>query len=794
MPRNATTGVYTRVSNSFSQPVEGTIIDNDDAKLLFDDQDDEGFNQLPQALLENSVKNPTYGALGNGVADDTAAIQAFLTNAPDGIMYLPKGTYMIGAAGLTGVSNKIWVGDGMGQTIIKCSTAPTADFIYFTGKSKVGFKGITFDGNSNLTGATGHYPGFLPCILMDGRCNRIIFEECEFIGFDTAGLLTNTSYDIQIRKCIFTRAAAKRTANSSILLVGTGTVDADNLRNFIIDGCTITNANVSISGHDGSITNNNITGWGFSAGINTQALASNHSLYIGGNKCHDSNQQADQPGGYLPAGIENWARNSAIVGNECYGNYGSGIDNGGADCTIIGNDCYDNGAGGAGSGAGISMYANDATFKASGCVVEGNRCTNVSGVTQSYGYFENASLTTFNATGIVVGINNFQGNATAATSLIQTGTMATRVGTMAAQIALDTNSGFTGGLFNAVTSLSLAGSGGNLTLASSGALGGNRTVSFSPGSGNRVLTMGGDVSFAGQWATTGNNAVTIATSGTTTATLPSGTYTFASLSNTLNQFAATTSAQLAAVISDETGSGALVFGTAPTIAGGVVNALTSFSLAGSGGNLIFASAGALGGNQTFSFNPNAGNRAFSMAGDLTLGANLSTAGGAITLNASATTTATLPPGTSTLPAVVAASGTQVSHTGDTSEFTLATITLPANSMGANGTCRITCTVSYTGTAGTHQTKIKFGGTIYYDSTAIAGAGFVTGRIQVDVINKNATNSQAGSQGGGFSANSLALVTSAVDTTSNVSILITTQLGNSADTGVLQGYTVEVIRP
>ncbi|MBR8224073.1 hypothetical protein [Burkholderia ambifaria] len=38
-------------------------------------------------------------------------------------------------------------------------------------------------------------------------------------------------------------------------------------------------------------------------------------------------------------------------------------------------------------------------------------------------------------------------------------------------------------------------------------------------------------------------------------------------SSGLNQFAATTSAQLAGVISDETGSGALVFGTNPTISG-----------------------------------------------------------------------------------------------------------------------------------------------------------------------------------------------------------------------------------
>lgn len=42
----------------------------------------------------------------------------------------------------------------------------------------------------------------------------------------------------------------------------------------------------------------------------------------------------------------------------------------------------------------------------------------------------------------------------------------------------------------------------------------------------------------------------------------------AATSGTLAQFAATTSAQLAGVISDETGSGSLVFGTSPTITGG----------------------------------------------------------------------------------------------------------------------------------------------------------------------------------------------------------------------------------
>ena len=65
---------------------------------------------------------------------------------------------------------------------------------------------------------------------------------------------------------------------------------------------------------------------------------------------------------------------------------------------------------------------------------------------------------------------------------------------------------------------------------------------------------------------TSNNTLTLPNSGNVT--LQAGT--MAVTGSGLNQFASTTSAQLAGVISDETGSGALVFGTAPTITSPVV--------------------------------------------------------------------------------------------------------------------------------------------------------------------------------------------------------------------------------
>ena len=56
----------------------------------------------------------------------------------------------------------------------------------------------------------------------------------------------------------------------------------------------------------------------------------------------------------------------------------------------------------------------------------------------------------------------------------------------------------------------------------------------------------------------------------------------ATTTGTLAQFAATTSAQLAGVLSDETGSGSAVFGTSPTISQPTINGVTNGSAAAAG--------------------------------------------------------------------------------------------------------------------------------------------------------------------------------------------------------------------
>ena len=80
-------------------------------------------------------------------------------------------------------------------------------------------------------------------------------------------------------------------------------------------------------------------------------------------------------------------------------------------------------------------------------------------------------------------------------------------------------------------------------------------------------TVGGAVGkFTLAGSTSGTTIVNAAAvAGTTTVTLQGVTGTVALLGNKLSDFAATTSAELATVISDETGSGLLVFGTSPVL-------------------------------------------------------------------------------------------------------------------------------------------------------------------------------------------------------------------------------------
>lgn len=118
----------------------------------------------------------------------------------------------------------------------------------------------------------------------------------------------------------------------------------------------------------------------------------------------------------------------------------------------------------------------------------------------------------------------------------------------------------------------------------------------------------------------------IAVAGTNTITLPASTGTVALTANKLSDFAATTSTELLGIISDETGSGLLVFGTSPVLTtpdinAGTVDSLTSLSIRSTGAafDLAFATDTVFTAGRTLTIRPGDAARILTFSADATIG-------------------------------------------------------------------------------------------------------------------------------------------------------------------------------
>lgn len=146
-----------------------------------------------------------------------------------------------------------------------------------------------------------------------------------------------------------------------------------------------------------------------------------------------------------------------------------------------------------------------------------------------------------------------------------------------------------------------------------------------------------------------------------------------------------------------------------------------------------------------------------------------------------------------IPQVIAATGARDAHTGDTSEHTFATVTIPGGSMGPNGFIRIRVQTGQTNNANNKTLRIKFDGNTVVTTTGSVTGSSATSRI-VQVHNRNSESSQV-MHGSSAAADpgetSVAVTTMSVDTSADKTLLITGQLTNSGDELALEAYSVEV---
>ncbi|WP_349617118.1 glycosyl hydrolase family 28-related protein [Azotobacter salinestris] len=180
----------------------------DDAGQRFEialDGDFSGQLDSGNVLFEPGVFNARdFGALGDGVSDDRAAIQAAIDAAHasgGGTVYLPPGEYRVSAAGEPGegclmLKDGVYlVGAGMGETVIKLVDGSDQKITgmvrsaYGEETSNFGMSDLTLDGNRANTGGKvdGWFNGYIPG--QDGADRNVTIERVEVremsgYGFD----------------------------------------------------------------------------------------------------------------------------------------------------------------------------------------------------------------------------------------------------------------------------------------------------------------------------------------------------------------------------------------------------------------------------------------------------------------------------------------------------------------------------------------------------------------------------------------------------------------------------------
>jgi hypothetical protein len=320
--------------------------------------------------------------------------------------------------------------------------------------------------------------------------------------------------------------------------------------------------------------------------------------------------------------------------------------------------------------------------------------------------------------------------------------------------------------------------------------------------GTGVANTGKTITLGGSFTHTGAHTLGVTTTANTDITLPT-TGTLATTSNKLSAFAATTSSELLGVISDETGSGALVFATSPALTTPVLGVASATSInkvaltaPATGSTLTIADGKTLTASNTLTFTGTDGTSvAFGTGGTVVYTADKLSVHAATT---SAELAGVISDETGSGALVFATSPTLTTPTlGIASATTINKVTLTAPATGstltiANGkTLTASNTLTFTGT---DSSSVAFGtgGTVAYTGSTLAQFAATTS-LQL----KNVISDETGSGALVFGTTptlTTPIITTSFSLDSNVfhnqtyglSINVDSDLGDSTQTSYLFG--------
>jgi hypothetical protein len=159
------------------------------------------FALIDSLLYARRTHVRAYGAKGDGVTDDTAAVLAAIAAAPDfSQVHFAAGTYILSTWAVQTISKTLWfTGDGIGKTVIK-------------GSAGVGFVSIIKNfHSSDITWDT--WQDVLDFSNVVSILDQIIVDRCEFKNY-RRGVYANSAVggigmsNVLVRKCRFITATS----------------------------------------------------------------------------------------------------------------------------------------------------------------------------------------------------------------------------------------------------------------------------------------------------------------------------------------------------------------------------------------------------------------------------------------------------------------------------------------------------------------------------------------------------------------------------------------------------------
>ena len=182
-----------------------------------------------------NVKAAPYNAVGNGITDDSAAIQAAVTAAvaAGGTVLFPPAIYRVNSE-ITVAGPVMLL--GYGATISLSTSSPIATSSFKVTGANVRFKGLTFDlGVSRLT-TYNSYPTIYNAGIYGYTCSNLEIEDCTFSNLYTVAVYFYNSSDMIVKDCVFTSPAQLQALRLEHILLQTCS------GNVLIENNTFTNS------------------------------------------------------------------------------------------------------------------------------------------------------------------------------------------------------------------------------------------------------------------------------------------------------------------------------------------------------------------------------------------------------------------------------------------------------------------------------------------------------------------------------------------------------------------------